>query len=242
MAKSPTERYADGAELARALRDVTTGASAGPPTQLLAAPAAPLAATRLVETDRPRPVDERRRKRPAWPMYAAAAVAVLLLAGLLIAHPWTDDPGAQDRTAGAKPDTPSASPDSSTSASAEPKTVQVRRSDYVGRPVADVRDDLSGLGLRSTTRTVDNPGQEEAGTVSDLSPTGAVEKSRTITLQVWGEAPPPSVAPTPEPTPSAPADTESAGPASVPPGQDQTSKGAGKSGKGHGQGKGKKGD
>ncbi len=104
-----------------------------------------------------------------WPLYVAGAVVLLVLVALLVAHPWTDDT-ADEPTPGAD-------------------TVRVKASAYIGEPVEDVEAALADKGLKTTTDTVDNSGDHEAGTVADLDPTGEVAQGATITLDVWGEAP-----------------------------------------------------
>ena len=50
---------------------------------------------------------------------------------------------------------------------------------------------MADKGLETKVETEENPGGEEAGTVSDLSPTGTVDKGDVITLQVWDDPPAP---------------------------------------------------
>jgi eukaryotic-like serine/threonine-protein kinase len=85
---------------------------------------------------------------------------------------------------------PGGSPSGTTSATSTPRTVSIDSATYVGKPVAQVRDALGALGLLSRVVTVDNPGGKTAGTVSTLRPTGPVAVGTTITLEVWGTAPP----------------------------------------------------
>jgi beta-lactam-binding protein with PASTA domain len=59
--------------------------------------------------------------------------------------------------------------------------------DYVGRPEKDARRDLEGLGLTVETTTVDNPDDQEKGTVADVSPSGKVDPDATVTLSVYGD-------------------------------------------------------
>ena len=70
-------------------------------------------------------------------------------------------------------------------------TVKVNKGAYVGQPVDEVRADLEDKGLETKVETEENPGDEEAGTVADLSPTGVVDKGEVITLQVWDDPPAP---------------------------------------------------
>jgi tRNA A-37 threonylcarbamoyl transferase component Bud32 len=190
LAKEPAQRYADGAELAAALRaaDAQAGgpvpvpAPAADHTQVLA-PAAVLASTADGPGD-DEPGDTVTRTttetRSRLPLYAAGALALVVVLALLITHPWTDDTAASTSD-GAGATTPVEAKQSD--------TVRVRRAAYVGQPVDEVRSALRDKGLKTTTDTQDNPGDQEADTVADLSPTGQVKKGATIALQVWGEPP-----------------------------------------------------
>jgi hypothetical protein len=183
LAKDPAERYADGAAFAAALREAGTGAPAGvvpPPdsTQVLpaTAAAAPVAAAAAATSQTPQaaePVQSRvttTTERNRWPMYAVGVVALLVLAVLLVAHPWTDN---------------TSSDDGGTTPGAE--TVRVRAAAYIGDPVEDVKAALADKGLKTKTNEIDNSGDHDAGTVADLDPTGRVKKGSTITLDVWAE-------------------------------------------------------
>jgi eukaryotic-like serine/threonine-protein kinase len=66
-------------------------------------------------------------------------------------------------------------------------SVDVVARDYLGRPVAEVRDELVGLGLRVDARR--SAGGGVVGTVKDVTPTGTVEAGTTITLDVVAAAP-----------------------------------------------------
>jgi serine/threonine-protein kinase len=193
LAKDPADRYADGGELAAALRAGVPAVAAADEepkrTQVLAAAAAPVAATQVVTTtgpDRPGATKEALRDRSRWPWYAAGALALLLLLALLIARPWSGEepPATQPST------TPS--PEASQPATtAPPEQVEIDKAAYVGRPVGEVERELRSEGLRTERKSKQNPGDEDPGTVADLSPTGKVDTGTTITLQVWSEPPPP---------------------------------------------------
>jgi tRNA A-37 threonylcarbamoyl transferase component Bud32 len=184
LAKNPAERYADGAAMAAALRGAGEGGAPVPPvppaetTQVLAPTAVAAAPVALAD---PPPEDPPERvttttDRSRWPLYAVGLIALLLLAALLIAHPWTGD-GTGNGT------------DPSTGADPQSDTVRVRRGAYLGEPVDEVVAALRAKGLETKVETQDNPGDETAGTVGDLSPTGTVDRGETITLQVWGDPP-----------------------------------------------------
>ena len=176
LAKDPAERYADGAELADALRDAADGAVPAPAldqTRVIAATPPPTSATRVTTTSGgPEPVAAAAGGRSRWPLYAAIALALILLGALLIWSPWSDD---TDTTG----DDPAA------------ETVRVKKAAYVGEPVDEVEDALADKGLDTEVETIDNPGDEEAGTVADLSPFGKVAEGELITLEVWDDAPAP---------------------------------------------------
>ncbi|HET8604627.1 MAG TPA: serine/threonine-protein kinase [Marmoricola sp.] len=198
LAKEPAERYADGGELAAALR--TGVAVPAPPaggaaaTQVLTG-VTPVAAAVAAAAGEPvsdattvlaAPREERRwqeRVPPWWPVALMGLLAVLLVVALVVA-------GRSGQTATAS-HRPTATPSSTPSATPTPK-VRVRATDYVGHPAAEVRTALSRLGLRSRVvaqRT--NPGGHVQGTVATLSPTGPVAKGTRIRLTTWGAPPPP---------------------------------------------------
>jgi hypothetical protein len=106
-----------------------------------------------------------------WPLYAAGALALIVVVALLVAHPWTN----ADTTA----DNPPGTGD----------TVRVRAAAYIGEPVQEVEAALADKGLKTKTSDRDNSGNHDAGTVAALDPTGKVEKGTTITLDVWGDPP-----------------------------------------------------
>ena len=174
LAKDPAERYADGAELAAALRGAADGADPVPPaepTRVMAA--APATSTRVTTTDSPPPAAAETGKRSA-------------LAAVRRDRPRPAPPGRTSRL--------------------EP--LVGRRRDHRRRPgrrhrqgrqggrtsaepVDEVRADLEDKGLETKVETEENPGDEDAGTVADLSPTGVVDKGEVITLQVWDDPPAP---------------------------------------------------
>jgi hypothetical protein len=125
LAKDPTERYADGAALAAALRggdagpgtpllggaaatQVLPAAAAAPtptPAPTLSAPAAPAAPATVARSHRDR------RSGPPWSLVAGiAAIALVLLAALLISTLGGDDP-ADEPPVDTPSDTPPPSPD-----------------------------------------------------------------------------------------------------------------------------------
>jgi hypothetical protein len=67
--------------------------------------------------------------------------------------------------------------------------VDVAARDYLGRTVADVRADLTGLGLAVAVRR--SAGGGVVGTVKAVAPTGSVAAGTTIRLEVVAAAPQP---------------------------------------------------
>ena len=67
--------------------------------------------------------------------------------------------------------------------------VTVDPASYVGVPVDEASQDLRDDGLTPVTETRSNPGDQEAGTVAEVSPVGQVDAGTEVTLTVWGEPP-----------------------------------------------------
>ena len=160
-----------------ALRGAADGADPAPAldqTRVIAATPPPTSTTRVTTTSGGARSRSRQQpgRRSRWPLYAAIALALILLGALLIASPWSDD----ESTGGNDP---------------AADTVKVDKAAYVGEPVDEVESALGDKGLETEVETIDNPGDEEAGTVADLSPTGKVAKGELITLEVWDDPPAP---------------------------------------------------
>ena len=110
---------------------------------------------------------------PHWLPYAVGLV-VLALVLLLVVRACGDGSGdASTRQPGTS---------ASASDSTAPATVDVVAADYVGRPEADVRSDLTGLGL--TVAVTSTAGGGEVGTVKDVSPTGTLDAGSRVTIDV----------------------------------------------------------
>ena len=123
LAKDPAERYADGAELATALRGAADGAEPVPPvdqTRVLAPTPPPTSVSRVTTTESGPPADSTTGNRSRWPLYALIALALVLLAALLIWSPWSDD--------------------AETTGNDSADTVNVDKEAYVGEPVDKVRN------------------------------------------------------------------------------------------------------
>jgi tRNA A-37 threonylcarbamoyl transferase component Bud32 len=213
MAKSPEDRFADGAALAGALRN-PAAVPATDRTQVLtgAAPMpVPAPAPTLAPTPAAAAATRNRRKLP-WPwvllglLVVAAIVIVALLAGGDEDQP--EPPAARQseptkQPTQTEPTTPEQTQGSPTPT--EDNTVQVDESDYVGRDVDEVEDELTDLGLQVRRDEQDNPGDEEEDSVEGVNPSGTLEEGDAVTVTYWG--PPP-----PEETP---------GPPTAPPGQEK---------------------
>ena len=67
--------------------------------------------------------------------------------------------------------------------------MQVDESDYVGRDVDEVEDELKDLGLKVRKDEQDNPGDEEEDSVEGVDPSGTLEEGDTVTVTYWGPPP-----------------------------------------------------
>jgi len=242
LAKDPAQRFGSMRDFATALRGGPVRPAPTPTddgaTRVLGAPVPPVSGGPRVERTVTRrtgppplpPEDgrDRRRRTPAWLPWLAAAVAVLLVVGLVA---WlasrNGTTGTGGGTAPSTPATSSGTPSpsatqtrSSATASTTPQ-VTVNRGAYVGRPYEGARNDLENLGLKVSEHRVDNPGDKEANTVADVDPTGTVQKGSIVTLSVYGEPVPTSTPSTPTPTTSTPATPPGT---STPPGQTKSGK------------------
>jgi eukaryotic-like serine/threonine-protein kinase len=218
MAKAPEERFSDGAELAAALRNPAAVAAGPDRTQVLTGPApvpVPPPSTAPAPAAAAASTGPRRRRKVPWPwillglLVVAAIVAVALLAGG--EEDPSDPPTAQQSEPTSQPNqprqtqptTPQQTQDSPTPT--EDNTVQVDESDYVGRDVDEVEDELTDLGLQVRRDEQENPGDEEEDSVESVDPSGTLQEGDTVTVSYWG--PPPT--------------EETPGPPSVPPGQEK---------------------
>ena len=211
MAKSPEDRYADATELAAALRNPAATAAPDRTRMLTGVAPVPVPATGPTTTPTPAAAAEtQRRKKVPWPwillglVVVAAIVAVVLLAGADEDEP---DPPAAERSQPTtqpteqEPSTPQEQ--ESSPPPTEDNTVQVDESDYVGRDVDEVEDDLQDLGLSVRRDEQDNPGDEEEDSVEGVDPSGTLEEGDTVTVSYWGAPPaePPEEQPGPPTTP-----------------------------------------
>jgi eukaryotic-like serine/threonine-protein kinase len=215
LAKSPAERYPDGAAFARALREPTTDVGATvvapvvPPasssTQVLPTGAPAAAAARPAPT----PTSARRRTSVPWPLVVgiAAVLATVLLAVWLGTRDDTepaDQPSQTPRQSQSPSQSPSRSPSQTPTESPsqtpsqtptetpEPTTVEVDPASYVGRRAKDVEKELRDLGLVPQLVEVENTGEAAPDTVSDVSPSGTLEEGTPVTVSYYGKAPKPT--------------------------------------------------
>ena len=214
LAKDPAARIGSAAELAAALR----GAPLAVPPVLAAEPAesdpvvtGPIAgagaagaaaavaarqeageedATRVLR----RPATGRGvgwvRGLPAWAPWAAAAVGVLLVVGLLAG---LGREGSGDRTAAAAAETtPTASPSPSPD-----RRVRVDAARLVGMRASDAQRLLQRRGLEVAETSWRNTDGHRQGRVADVRPSGSVDPGSTVTLAVWAAPPAPVTSPKP---------------------------------------------
>ncbi|MGY1653489.1 serine/threonine protein kinase [Geodermatophilus sp. SYSU D01119] len=218
--KDPARRFADGAALRAALDAVTSGGAPGaaaagaaalaradtavlggavppPATRVLTPPPVPSAAASPpvsppvsppASPSAP-PAPEPRRRRLLVALVALLA-ALAVVVGVVLAN--AGDGG-----------TPAAPAPTTTSAPAPDPTVAVAAADYVGRPVGEVQQELTALGLQVTPRPVTTADVPD-GQVITLDPVGALAPGTVVTV-THAVAPPPAPAPpTTAPTTEAP--------------------------------------
>ena len=204
IAKKPADRPQTAAHLARAAqalrRGDLAGAAAAVPgiesgessfTTILGATggSSTSAVTRVLPsggrgTTAEQPVAERRRSPWTWPLVAAVSVLAVALIAIIIFLVASPNGGG-----GETPDPTNTTQSSSPTPSVTPTSdrVNIVASNYVGRPFADVEQELVDDGL-----VVDQvagpaaPTPEQAGLVSNVSPTGNVRKGDTIKVSVFG--------------------------------------------------------
>ncbi|WP_322937505.1 serine/threonine-protein kinase [Nocardioides bizhenqiangii] len=230
LAKDPAERYADGAELAAALRGAEVGmrAAAAPPDDatavLPATPAQPVAPVPVGaepptgpthRLDRAVPFEgeepKKRDRRNVLPivlivllLVAAAIAAVVLLLGQDDDEPSSsnDDRSPSRRTSQATTATSETSEsEPTTPETSEDTAVFIDADDYIGRDVAEVERELQLLGLRPRLFEDANPGGETEDEVLSVNPAGELNEGDTVDVHYWGPPPAPETTPTTETTP-----------------------------------------
>lgn len=214
IAKNPADRPQSAAHLARAAQalrrgDVQAAAAAVPAvlgaagataaTMLLPSQQGQTAATTIMPSAAPNgdlPEDEqaegegkKKRSRWTWPLIILIAILAIVLIGTLIAllTNQNDDPAPSTTrppsTSASTP--PPTTPPPTTEA---PQTVQIDRAAYIGMNIDQASAEIEALGLpvnrvegaKATTSA-------EAGTVSDVNPSGPVPPGTTITLTYFGD-------------------------------------------------------
>lgn len=188
LAKDPTARPADAAAFAaaaRALRDdpaATWSAVAGGSATAILAPAS--AVTAVADAAAESHATESRGKRQRWRNDAypdqKRVRSLLLLVGLTVVVI-----GAALLallTSGDDRKKPVVSTSPASSSSPKPATVLVTESAYVGRPYADVRNELTAQGLTVHRRTVPADGRRD--TVLGVDPHGSVARNSSVTVTV----------------------------------------------------------
>jgi tRNA A-37 threonylcarbamoyl transferase component Bud32 len=190
LAKDPAERFGSAADLAAALRGGPFD-DVAPATMNAAGVAAAIAAagtttgvgsdgTQVLPTTERGDSPDRRRVLPVWWPWAAAAVAVLLVVGLVNLL----DGGDADNTAD---DNPTADPSVQQQA-AQDDRVRVRRAALVGLDADSAKDQLRALALKVREEIRANPGGHVEDTVAAVSPHGLVDPGSEITLFIWDKA------------------------------------------------------
>lgn len=168
LAKDPAERYPDASAFAAELAATAPVPAPASSTQVLD--------RGFIQTEIKGPSRDRRM------LAAGIALLVLLLGTAAVV-------GATTRGSGTKAP-PAATAKAPTTKA--PRTVKLVATDYVGRPLAEVRAALTRLHLVPTNGPlVPNPGGHTAGLVVGITPTGVVKVGGSVTIRVWGAAPPP---------------------------------------------------
>ncbi|WP_403021798.1 protein kinase [Salinibacterium sp. GXW1014] len=229
IAKSPAERPASAAHLARASqalrRGDVAGATAAVPgvggtagfTSLITPGAADTsAATRVLpaagaamgagaapqsraEAAAAAGEEEKKRNPWTWPLIVLVGVLLVALIGVIIAMTLSPD----DDPTPSETTTKSATPRPS-SASPSPSDTKVRltEADFVGKTEAEARSILEEMELTPDITPGDYaPEPNQAGLVYSVNPTGRLDKGTVVTVKVYAEIP----APTPPAAPTGPA-------------------------------------
>jgi len=224
LAKDPTQRYADGAELAAALR----GADVAPPPPVVPPAAGPAATAVLPLTseqapppapvpvgptprlDRPAAYEgnapSEQRKKSVLPvvlivllLVAAAVALAFFLLGQDDEEPASDDAPTRQTSEVTSATSEATSSDPTTPTTTAVETVVVDAADYIGEDRFEVEAALQRLGLDPVLIEDPNPGDQEQDTVSSLQG-GEYEVGDSIDVHYWGPPPPPPETTTPPTT------------------------------------------
>jgi serine/threonine-protein kinase len=162
LAKDPAQRYPDASAFAAALAATAPAPAPATSTQVLD--------RGFIATEIKGPVRDRRM------LIGGIALLVLLLGTAAIVGATSGGSDTKEPATTKK----------------APTTVTLVAADYVGKPLATVRAALTALKLVPVNGpVVANPGRHTAGVVVGITPTGVVKIGGSVTIQVWGAAPPP---------------------------------------------------
>jgi eukaryotic-like serine/threonine-protein kinase len=134
--------------------------------------------------DGPRDDGPRKRSPWTWPLVILIVILAIVLAFFLINQLTKgsgDTPAATSKT-----DAASAAASPSTSASAG-GTITLDSSDYVGKQYSAVKADLEDQGLVVDPDQQDATSSDDAGKVTQISPTGSVKAGDTVTVTYYGQ-------------------------------------------------------
>jgi len=202
LAKSPADRPASAAHLARAAQslrrgDVASAASAVPgivgPGSLAATAGAnygqPTQATTVLESATPptAPLEEVRKRNPwTWPLVALVSVLAVVLIAVIIALAMNNP----DEEVG--PSNTTSAPPPSIEPSPSETTVQLNEADLLGLSPAEVEAKLDALELEFQSRTGNvAPTKAQVGKSYIVDPKGTVRKGDIITVTFYADLPDP---------------------------------------------------
>jgi serine/threonine-protein kinase len=209
ISKSPAERPASAAHLARAAqalrRGDVAGATAAVPgvggtAGLLGLGAAGATqATRVISSVSPgatgnvatKPTTEAKTRSPwTWPLIALIGILLVVLIGTIIALVISPDDGAKPPATTTHTQTHRSTPPPTTASN----TVAVSAADFVGKTRDQAQALLDGLELNMNALDGDvAPDPNQAGLVQSINPTGpAIPKGTTIDVYFYTKIPPPT--------------------------------------------------
>lgn len=173
LLKDPARRLPDGAAFRDAIDDVLAGRPLPPP---------PPATSPLPRADGRTPV-ARARNRVLVPL-----AALVLGAGIGVAALQLGGDQVVPQAAAATDAPATNAPGTHAPVTDAPATVLLAAADHLGRPVGEVEVELGRLGLR-VDRVADPAAPGAAGTVTGITPTGAIDRGTLVTLTYAGGRP-----------------------------------------------------
>ncbi|HJQ05510.1 MAG TPA: protein kinase [Nocardioides sp.] len=244
MAKKPAQRFADGAELAAALRNpeavapvpaaavapVPAGDATAVLPQTATIPPAGVPIQRLDTASAYAGREAERRDRGPWVALAlvVAFVLIAILVAYLLLHSNNGTPATFQSSPATTATTRSSKPTTPTTTATTPNIIRLNAADYVGRDFHVVSGELAAKNLNVQLDAVPNDGTHPAGIVTQISPSGAVTEGQIIKVTYW-DNPAPTTAPTTPTTPtSAATSTDSASALIAPPLIEQKPEGPGR--------------